>query len=179
MTWLFTCSVIICHLSMNVNETVVLPFCLSRNKLWFWSTKMIAVIFVVSFIWRFCPTIPLINIWIALVMLVTSTAPFVVVSDVATRGRSRGARVQQEMSSQNKSCVMIGGHCSECWIEDQCKHSATASWLPALSALRITMLPINSQYGYSVAQYFLLLSLGKYFSTHIAYQNEVFQLENL
>lgn len=119
---------IIYHLSMNVNEA--LPF--QRIK-WSHVLNNMSRLNDDSFVCQltlhlaiiiFWSTTPLINILTAL-MLVTSTAPFVVVSDVTTRGRSRDALSTGNVLAK-QSRVMIGTHSSECWIQAQCKHSATA-----------------------------------------------------
>lgn len=109
-----------------------------------------------------------------------STAPLVVVSDMATRGRSGDARSTGNVLAK-QSWVMIGTHSSECWIQDQCKHSATAH-LQRAGSVRYprffllcfpqtlqmdTVLPGISCFG-------RLVSISP-----LIYQKEVFQLGNL
>lgn len=89
--WSFTRPVNLCHISFKVNK-VVLP--LRLTELYFVN-------------YPFKKT----HILITLVMLVPSTAPFVVVSDMATGGRSWDARSTGNVLAK-QSWVMIGTHSS-------------------------------------------------------------------
>lgn len=112
---------LLCHHLISFNErkwSSAVLFFQESNEVMFWTTWVNDD----GYIWQLSSF--LINILIAL-MLVTSTAPFVVVSDMTTRGRSRDVLSTGNVLAK-QSWVMIGTHSSECWIQDQCKHSATA-----------------------------------------------------